>query len=685
MAGFGDKFLVARPGSGVYLFGQERTPWVRLTRTAQAGTTTLQLEDNDWRVGDRIAIAPTDFDQYQAEYVSIVARNGNTVTIDRPLDYMHYCGTETYGGRSITECAEVGLLSRNITIQGDEASAQTQIGGHTMYHRGSTIRIQGVEFWRMGQVGRTGRYPAHFHLFGSATGSFFQQNSMWHTYNRWITLHGVQDLRLIDNVGFDTIGHGYYLEDGDEIRNLILGNLGILTREAEPGQLVTPSDDSPAVFWITNPDNAIVNNVAAGGDHSGFWFALPERPLGSSTADLWPRQTPLDIFFGNVAHSVGFAGLMVDRGERPDRTLETTWYNPVANPGDPDSALVPPKFNQFTAYKSRHYGMWVRTFSGGSWHNLALADNWRSVYLANIQAGGDRQNRAVITNSLMVGETANVGQPHSWETTGTGGRSLPKFWDPEADITGVPFYDGPLRVSSTMFANFNGNGQRDAGALSTLEPNPFWISPANDTWNLSFQNAQRVLFPETEQYVDGDATSLFTDWDGSVTGRRGASVTAQDALLDNRFCEERPEWNAMQCHPGVGFLSVSMNRLDGQWARVNIERNDGRSFGFDGADERDNKVFFTMTNDQEHRLTWEAGTPREFNLFVPNVAKMNGRGARLVLPVPSGNWEFQVNGQRESAASLSALSSGPSNWYYDAQANEIHLRLVGDSNWVTMR
>jgi hypothetical protein len=33
-------------------------------------------------------------------------------------------------------------------------------------------------------------------------------------------------------------------------------------------------------FWITNPDNIYRDNVAAGSDSTGFWFAFPEHPTG---------------------------------------------------------------------------------------------------------------------------------------------------------------------------------------------------------------------------------------------------------------------------------------------------------------------------------------------------------------------------------------------------------------------
>jgi len=462
--GVGDKYLVARPGAEVRLFGERRTPWVRLTSTAFAGATILELEPNDWSIGDQIVIAPTDFDPEQAEDVRIEAVNGTSVTIDRPLAHTHWCGTESFAGKTITECAEVGLLTRNITIQGDEQSAESQIGGHTMYHQGSIVRIDGVEFRRMGQLGRVGRYPVHFHLFGNAARSRFHNNSIWQSSNRWVTLHGAQNLSLRRNVFYDTIGHGIYLEDGDEINNRIVGNLAVLARNADVP--LTPSDDEASAYWIANPDNVLINNVAAGGEYAGFWYALPEVPLGASNPNLQPRQTPLTYFKGNVSHS-GEYGLYVDRGENPDRTLQgSTWYYPQDSTG-----LVPPSFRDFTTYKNQ---------------------------LANLINNPADSNVGYVTDSLIVGETANSdGQ-------------APKPSDPSSAVSGFSMYDGPVEISDTVFANFRDNGQRAAGAISTFSPNRSWISPANAAANLTFVNADEVLLPPIEEFVnDGDAITAF--------------------------------------------------------------------------------------------------------------------------------------------------------------------------------
>ena len=262
---------------------------------------------------------------------------------------------------------------------------------------------------------------------------------------------------------------------------------------------------------------------------------------------------------------------------------------------------------------------------------------------------------------------------------------MPKFWEPDAALGGVPFYDGPMHIKSVVFANFEPNAQRNAGALTNLFPNAFWVSPENAVWNAKFVNTRRVLFPDVEEYMDGDANTVFTDKTGSVTGVKNATLTVRGTLLANSTCTTRPLWNARQCSPDVGHVSISMQRLDGGWNRVELVREGGKTFGFDGSGDQSSNVFFTIVPEMTHTLSWDTTVPRDFNMYVSGIStNAEGQGARFAFPAPSGNWDFQVNDQHSPANNLSELDSGPSNWYYDSNTNLVHVRLVGD-NWVTMR
>ena len=67
---------------------------------------------------------------------------------------------------------------------------------------------------------------------------------------------------------------------------------------------------NPAGFWITNPANSVINNVAAGGDGTGIWFIYPDEPLPPSREFkvMEPGEasrTMIKQFYNNVGHSYG--------------------------------------------------------------------------------------------------------------------------------------------------------------------------------------------------------------------------------------------------------------------------------------------------------------------------------------------------------------------------------------------
>ena len=385
-----------------------KNSWTKLASTANAGATSIEvLNAAGWRVGDEIVLASTDFDPRQAERRNIAAISGNTITLDKKLDYMHF-GKITF---DVDERGEVGLLTRNIKLQASADAEQSFYGGHVMAMAGSKMFVEGVEFNRMGQNMTLARYPIHWHLIGDAQGQYIKNSALHDTYNRCVTVHGTNFLHVENNVTYNTVGHCFFLEDGIEHGNEFIKNLAIQTKchptlDCVPTNLAAngerdasyanrqayremsfhsknvllPSDNTVASFWITNPDNSFIDNVAAGSDENGFWLSLPEHPQGKFkdsevSKTIWPRRTPLRAFRGNVAHS-NFDGFMFDRNIYEDNTfgLATIPFLPLTNPADLDSEVVETHFESLTSYKNRNGGLWSRgdlfIFS-----NLKLADN----------------------------------------------------------------------------------------------------------------------------------------------------------------------------------------------------------------------------------------------------------------------------------------------------------------------
>jgi len=177
-------------------------------------------------------IATTSFSNYESEVRYITAVSGNTFTLDEPLHYRHISEVPTYGDYEMPMQGEVALLTRNIVYRGEtETSKDGQYGAHIMIHspgdESSIGKIEYVELTDVGQAFKLGRYPLHYHMIGTVHNSYVRGNSIYHTYNRAVTIHGVHYFRILKNVAFDTMGHTFFVEDAAETKNYLNGNIAI--------------------------------------------------------------------------------------------------------------------------------------------------------------------------------------------------------------------------------------------------------------------------------------------------------------------------------------------------------------------------------------------------------------------------------------------------------------------------
>jgi hypothetical protein len=241
------------------------------------------IEAVDWQVGEVIVIAPTGYDNMEAEERTIVGVDASmkVITLDSPLTFKHYAAIETYGTDTIEMRAEVGLQSRNVVYRGDpETSKTNQFGAHIMLHSPGDESLIGrigyIELRDVGQAFQLGRYPLHFHMIGTVHNSYIIGNSIHSTYNRAVTFHGVHYLRVQKNFAFNTMGHTFFIEDAAETKNLIEDNLVI---QVHRSWSLLNTDMTPACFWITHPDNIFRRNHAVGADRYGYWFDTKPRSI----------------------------------------------------------------------------------------------------------------------------------------------------------------------------------------------------------------------------------------------------------------------------------------------------------------------------------------------------------------------------------------------------------------------
>ncbi|MFO0959864.1 MAG: G8 domain-containing protein [Isosphaeraceae bacterium] len=314
--------------------------WTKLAESAQAGGSAISLAEpvRGWGVGDRVLItatrtprprgsgpAPLVAESSQTEVRTIleVGDSGDRLKLDAPLAFAHEVRGELRG--------EVALLSRNVVVESADPSASR---GHVMYHRDSAAAIEFAEFRHLGKVGRLGKYSLHFHRAGDTMrGTPILGASIWDSGNRWLTIHGTNGLVVRDCVGFGSVGHGFFLEDGTEVDNLLDRNLAVQARKGSPlpDQAMPFDANDGAGFWWGNCRNAFTRNVAADCDEYGFRYdmaatagfdpAMPIRTADGVRLAVDVRTQPFLRFEGNEAHAQRRHGLNLggppEDGARP--------------------------------------------------------------------------------------------------------------------------------------------------------------------------------------------------------------------------------------------------------------------------------------------------------------------------------------------------------------------------------
>jgi len=133
--------------------------------------------------------------------------------------------------------AEVGLLSRNVKFRGDpETSLANEYGGTIFLHSNGddslTARLGYIELTHVGQAFKLGRYAIHFHMIGNVHNSYVKGNAVHTGFNRAVTIHGNNYLRVEENVVFNVKGHNIFIEDAVERNNYIYKNLVMKTKRS---------------------------------------------------------------------------------------------------------------------------------------------------------------------------------------------------------------------------------------------------------------------------------------------------------------------------------------------------------------------------------------------------------------------------------------------------------------------
>ncbi|XP_051526679.1 fibrocystin-L-like [Myxocyprinus asiaticus] len=533
-------------------------PWTHLSQTAQSGSNTLTLMDAvTWKTGDEIVIASTGHRHSQGENevrrIASVSADGRNLTLTKPLSYTHLGVSVTLPDGTVFQArAEIGLLTRNIVVRGSnnqewndkiaacpdgfntgEFATQTcfqgrfgeevgsdQFGGCIMFHapqpnKNMAIgRIEYVELFNVGQAFRLGRYPIHWHLMGDVRFKSYVRGCAIHqSYNRAVTIHNTHNLLVERNVIYNIMGGAFFIEDGIETGNVLQYNLAVFVRQSTS---LLNDDVTPAGYWVTNPNNTIRHNAAAGGTHFGFWYRMHDHPDGPSyDANICQKKVPLGEFFNNTVHSQGWFGLWIFQD-----------FFPVRNGGCGSITPAPAVFRRLTSWNNEKGAEWVNV-GAVQFSEFLMVNNEKagveakSIFQQYVSGWGIGGGAAVV-NSTMVGHVDELGLGNDHCT---------------ARGVVLPLADG-MSVINTKFVNFDRSSCAAVGVAEIVGTCTFRCGG----WSARFSGIQYYQTPNKAWFRWEHEVAL-VDTDGSLTGNISYKVVPRSNLLDPRHCSLGTEWS----------------------------------------------------------------------------------------------------------------------------------------------
>lgn len=491
------------------IHGQKRIrTWTKLSETAKAGDNfVVTAEPVDFKPGEIVVVPGTELPggddsshpNYGVEVMTVLSNDdGHHVYFTEPLLYTHRSEIVTEEGRDIDLRCEIGLLTRNVVIRGDDRSHGQLFGVHVVGIMRSIFRIENAEVTLCGQAHSLGRYCTHSHVGMNMAGSYVKANSIHHSFQRTVTTHTTHHWEVRDNVGYDVMGHAYFVEFGDETYNHITGNLGILVK---PNSAGLKSDHKPGVFWTANPTNFWSDNVGVHSRAWGFWFEFAGRKGAAC-----PSTGHLGEFHNMTFRSNSAIGLRI----------YPVW-TPQVDPCGPNTGPAPQYLRNMVSYRNGNLGLFTKKM--GDLHHIGhsiLENGGNEIHIVKFEHVPYNYNPAFL-DILLIG-TLNPPE-HDFFNVGGFGIHAPQndfFY-----IKNITFKNyGMAPAIATCNSCESGENFNQGGVQYRTEQLRFIRSSRRIKWMPHFKEIFRDI---DGSLVDGPAESyvvrryFFNDWPGICT------------------------------------------------------------------------------------------------------------------------------------------------------------------------
>lgn len=337
------------------------------------------------------------------------------------------------------------------------------------------------------------------------------------------------------------MGHTIFIEDAAETKNLIENNLIVDVRRSWS---LLMTDQTPASIWITNPNNIIRGNHAAGSDRYSYWYDTQKTAIGPSfDPNICPENERLGEFRDNVAHSNGRYGLRIFHNLIPrEHPCEPFTYSGDPDNPYPDNPPIMAEFHNLVSWKNKRNGAIAERVGAVQWHNFKTADN----LLAGMEYSIVRNivdGYAKIVGGLVIGRSANSEEALDLAS-------------PKGVINSR---DEGFTVEGTKFYNFNYN---DAAAMGTCSH--CWHDKNTDSGGRTV-TVKDLYFDETVlirvRYTVPWRT-IFFDKTGSLTGLEPNSwfVPYWHHLLQPE-CQAKREWGGIICDSTIQVRRIALSGL----------------------------------------------------------------------------------------------------------------------------
>ncbi|XP_068250285.1 fibrocystin-L-like [Palaemon carinicauda] len=536
---------------------RQGSTWVKLGATMSVGDVEITLAGaahSSW-IGKEVMITTTSKDVAETEIRTITAVSGSTITVNSPLEFEHLGESFTLGDgtTSVSMAGEVGILSRNIRIEGNDYPTiqEDSFGGRIVVSKLNAegleyvgqVQLSNVEFKNMGQEGFTDvndpRYSLAFVGLGVDDGSnYVRRCSFNKNYNTAIGMFGTNNITIENNVIYHTVGA--CIRD-DSLDNTYRGNLlsVMLFPGTYNGRFEEQNLDWFGAFSINKANRIVLEgNVVAGSEQAGY----------QTFGELCEDET---LWQDNEVHSAIY-GVMIWRKGKGGAINECR------------------RINNFYAWRIWDTAFYVQDYTSSLITGVTSVDSkvgvLQLVYSPHALSHQYMEKTAVIEESLFVGASPShtcdyqASNPpintfqgkRLWHGGLNGGHSGIVFASfvsspnlaPKKSfsaVTSYPALHGGMFIKNTVFANF---GARSCGIDVALITNPAGDDGIHPifTNGLSFINtpSDNYIFMQTPNLgrvnpsdcVDMDCDGLkkivITDEDGTLLVQDTSSVAKQE-------------------------------------------------------------------------------------------------------------------------------------------------------------